>query len=108
VDDQRVDGDGTASPVEPPRHSVEIEWVYDEYDCETCGPSYAEGAIVRVDNVVILEMMPHAHCYSSESYEPEEVYNALLNRFGFDVVIKENIVYPPPIVDEDDDDEDKL
>lgn len=92
--------------MEPPRHSVEIEWVYDEYDCELCGPSYAEGAIVRVDNVVVLEMMPSAHCYSSESYEPEEVYNALLTRFGFDVSIKETHVNPPPIDMDEDNDED--
>ena len=94
--------------MEPPRHKVEIEWVYDEYDCDTCSPSFANGAIVRVDNKVVLEMMPRAHCYSSESYEPEEVYNALLNRFGFDVEIKENIVYPPPIDEDDDDKEDDI
>lgn len=108
MDDKGTDSGQPTSPVEPPRHSVEIEWVYDEHDCEVCGPSYAEGAIVRVDNVVILEMMPSAHCYSSESYEPEEVYNALLNRFGFDVIIKENTVYPPIVDEDDDDDEDKL
>lgn len=92
--------------MEPPRHNVEIEWIYDEHDCDTCGPSFAEGAVVRVDNMVVLEMMPLAHCYSSTSYSQDEVYNALLNRFGFDVTIKDSYLNPPPIFEDDDDEDD--
>lgn len=91
--------------MEIPRHSVEIEWVYDDYDCETCGPSFAQGAIVRVDNMVVLELIPRASCWSSDTWEAEEVYNLLLERFGFDVTIKENHVNNPPPLPEDGDDE---
>lgn len=70
-----------------------------------CGPSYAEGAIVRLDNVVIMELIPHAHCYSSESWEAEEVFVQLLESFGFDFSMRETLVKLPPL-DEEDDDED--
>jgi hypothetical protein len=92
--------------VDAPRPKLEIEWLYDDHDCEVCGPSYAEGAIVRMDNVVILELIPNAHCYSSESYEAEEVFVTLLEHFGFDVSIRETHVTLPPIQEEDDDEED--
>lgn len=91
--------------MDPPKPKLEIEWLYDDHDCELCGPSYAEGAIVRVDNAVVLEMVPTAHCYSSESYESEEVFVTLLEKFGFDVSIRETHVTLPPEQGEVDDED---
>lgn len=87
------------------RPQLEIEWLYDNYECDQCGPSFAEGAIVRLDNAVILELIPNAHCYSSVSWNAEEVFVELLEKFGFDVSMLESNVNTSP-EPEDDDDED--
>jgi hypothetical protein len=92
----------------PERNLLEIEWVYDDYECETCGPSYAEGAIVRLNNEVILELEPRAHCYSSISYDVEQVYDAILAKFGIDVVHSENYTGSPHIPEEHEDDPDDI
>jgi hypothetical protein len=69
---------------------IQIEWLSDDYHCETCGPSYAEGAIVTIsDNGVLvhtIDMSPSAHCYDSIHYENDAVYNAILNYLGHTVV----------------------
>ena len=105
MDDTEAGREQQASTVDAPRPKLEIEWLYDDYDCEMCGHSYAEGAIVRLDNAVIMELLPNAHCYSSESYEAEEVFVTLLESFGFDVSIRETHVTLPP-EQEGSDDED--
>lgn len=90
----------------PPRHQLEIEWLYDSYDCEDCGPSDAQGAVVRLDGQVVIELIPNAHCYSSETYDPDSVYATIFSLLGFDVSFRESVIRPGyEIVEEDDDDE---
>lgn len=105
MDDTEAGREPEASDVDAPRPQLEIEWLYDQYECDMCGPSYAEGAIVRLDNVVIMELIPHAHCYSSESWEAEEVFVQLLESFGFDFSMRETLVKLPPQEEEDDDED---
>lgn len=82
--------------MESPRHKLEIEWLYDHHECDQCGWSAAEGAIVRLDNKVILELMPKAACYSSDTWDAEEIYVTLLEAFGFDVELRETNIKPLP------------
>lgn len=91
--------------MDAPKPRLEIEWLYDYYECDQCGPSYADGAIVRLDNAVIMELIPKAHCYSSETWDYEDVYVGLLETFGFDVSIRETNVKIPPQQEEDDDED---
>ena len=65
---------------------IEIEWISDDTDCETCGSSYAEGAVVKFDDEVVIDMTPCAACYDSTSYTSEEVYAAVLEKLGHEVV----------------------
>ena len=90
---------GVSSP-----NILEIEWLSDGYDCPMCGPSNAEGAIVRLNNRVILELVPRAHCYSSDTYDESEVYDQIFNILGIQVIHTENSEHLP-IIGEDEDDE---
>lgn len=66
---------------------IEIETLDDEHECETCGPSWAEGAIVKIDGVIALELEPAAHCFAGESYDLTDVLLRVIRHLGHDVVI---------------------
>lgn len=68
-----------------PSKKIKIQWIVDDYDCETCGSSSAEGAIVTLDGKEILKLEPLAHCYNSVEFTPEEVYRKLLETLGYEV-----------------------
>lgn len=66
---------------------IEIQWLTSEGgDCETCGPSYAEGARVTIDGELALDLEPHASCCSSVNYYRDEVLLRILAHFGHEVV----------------------
>lgn len=69
----------TAKPTPP---SIEIEWITDHYDCDDCGPSYAEGAIVKIDGLEEIDLTPGAACYGGTHYTKEEVYRRILEALG--------------------------
>lgn len=68
--------------------NIEIEWLSDDFDCDTCGGSWAEGAIVRFDGEVVIDMTPVAHCYGGDSYSQDMVYTAILEKLGHVIVFK--------------------
>lgn len=66
--------------------TIKIEWLTDHYDnCETCGSSYAEGARVFVDDAMVLDLAPVAHCHSGVNYDQQDVYERLLRHLGHTV-----------------------
>jgi len=65
------------------RNVIHIKWTSDEYDCDTCGPSYADGAIVTLDGEEILELTPAAYCYDGSHYERSEVFAELRQNLGY-------------------------
>lgn len=65
--------------------SIAIEWITDSHDCDDCGPSYSEGAIIRIDGMEEIDLSPAAHCYDGTHYTREEVYRRVLNALGYDV-----------------------
>lgn len=76
---------------------IEIKWTYDEHDCDTCGISWSEGAVVTdADGKVILDLEPHAHCFNNRGYSREEVFMRLLAELGYTISTVE------PIYDRDD------
>jgi hypothetical protein len=68
-----------------PSKKIEIRWIVDSYDCETCGGSSAEGAIVTLNGEEILRLEPLAHCYNSIEFSQEDVYKKLLETLGYEV-----------------------
>jgi hypothetical protein len=65
---------------------IDIESLYDEYDCENCGSSYAEGAIVKFDGEVVLELTPSAHCFGGTNYYTEDVYLKIIEKLGGEII----------------------
>lgn len=65
---------------------IEIKWIYDEHDCDTCGSSYAEGAIVKIDGKEALVLEPFAHCFDDQSFSETEVFEKILEHLGHEVV----------------------
>lgn len=75
---------------------IEIEWLTDSYDlCETCGPSYAEGARVYIDGVLTIDMAPAAHCFGGDNDYQSDVYEAVLKWLGHEVAERDRI--PDPV-----------
>ncbi len=69
----------------PNRPLIRIEWVSDSHDCDDCGPSYAEGAVIHIEGREPIEMLPGAHCYNGVSYGATEVYTRILEALGYRV-----------------------
>ena len=66
--------------------TVTIEWLHDEHECDTCGTSFADGAIVTLNDETILEMIPHAHCFGGCHWNSEEVYKLILEKLGYEIL----------------------
>ncbi len=64
---------------------ITIEWLSDVHDCETCGASYAGGAVVRVDGEVVIDLKPHAACFDGNDWSEEEIYRRIFAHFGHEL-----------------------
>lgn len=65
---------------------IEIEWLHDNSDCDVCGVSWAQGAVVFIDGEEFLRLEPSAHCTSCDDWTEEEVYKAVLEKLGYEFV----------------------
>jgi hypothetical protein len=70
--------------------TVKIQWLWDDHDCETCGSSYSEGALVTIKEKgkvdLTLDFSPMAHCFDSVEYSTDFVYASILNTLGYELV----------------------
>lgn len=66
---------------------VELDARYDEYDCETCGTSYAEGFFVMIDGEPFGDYSPCAHCHSGQSYFLQDVLTDVMEHLGHELKI---------------------
>lgn len=67
---------------------ITIKWLEDDFDCETCGPSYASGAVVSMDGEPLVTLLPVAHCHGGESWHQDDVLRAILQHLGHTLVEK--------------------
>jgi hypothetical protein len=60
--------------------NIGIEWLSESSECDQAGCSggYATGAIVKLNGTTILELIPVARCWDSDSWDVHEVYRQLL------------------------------
>lgn len=65
---------------------IEIEWLSDTDDCDTCGLSWAEGANVHLNNTPLLELVPSAYCRGTIHYDEAEVYRRILVALGYKII----------------------
>lgn len=64
-------------------NKLTIERLSDESDCETCGMSWAEGAVVKLNDQTILELEPFASCFGGKSWTDADVYHEILKYLGY-------------------------
>ena len=67
---------------------LNIEWSSDDHDCETCGYSYSEGAVVKYNGKIILNKPACASCTDTVNVDYEDVLIALSEHLK--ISIKEN------------------
>lgn len=67
------------------RNTLKIEWLSDSTDCETCGPSWAEGATVTLNGEELFTRQPLASCYYGYDYDERAIFDEILNKLGYDV-----------------------
>lgn len=65
--------------------TIRIETLHDDHECETCGHSYSEGANVYFDDVLTLELVPHAYCYDGDHYPEDVVLRRVIEALGHTV-----------------------
>ncbi len=70
---------------------INIEWLSDYTDCETCGGYCAEGALVTIGDKV-LDLEPYASCCNSVTYSEGKVYETILESLGFVVNHKNSCI----------------
>lgn len=64
---------------------IKIKWLCDDYDCDDCGYSSAEGALVTFEDGRKLHLEPVAHCYGGQSWSTEAVYAEILKELGHEL-----------------------
>jgi hypothetical protein len=74
VDQAQELGMGYGPPGIPATRRLDVEWLTDKHECETCGGSWASGARVHLDGEQILELIPLAHCFDGEDWSEADVY----------------------------------
>ena len=65
-----------------------IEWLTDSCECETCGTSYADGAVVTIKflgTLKVINLEPVAHCFDDDNYSSEAIYKRILDELGHKV-----------------------
>jgi hypothetical protein len=65
--------------------TLDIRWLSDRSDCETCGWSYADGAEVFLDGRPILLLAPVASCFGGSHWERDDVLKMVLEQLGYTV-----------------------
>jgi hypothetical protein len=66
---------------------IRIETLEDSHYCEDCGPSYATGGKVFVDEVEVLCKEPFACCYDPVSFSDTDLLVMALAKLGVEVLV---------------------
>ena len=67
------------------KHKVQIQWSEDTHECDTCGCSWATGAVVTVDGRVVMNKPALASCWNSIDVDVVDVYKAIIEHLGCEV-----------------------
>ena len=66
-------------------NQLDIRWLSDVCECECCGLSEAQGAVVELDGMELLRLSPSAHCTDPTSYTEAFVYYSILKAMDFTI-----------------------
>jgi hypothetical protein len=65
---------------------IKIEPLSDEYDCDTCGTSWATGYEVTFPDGSSFTLEPQAHCLGGNDWSEAELMEEILNHLGYTTV----------------------
>lgn len=57
---------------------ISVEYLTDSSECETCGGSYAQGFICRVDGKERIRRTPVASCLGGDDWNDEETWQIII------------------------------
>jgi hypothetical protein len=66
---------------------IKIETLTDVYDCETCGPTFAQGGVVYIDDKEVIRREPDAYCYESQNFSASDLLVMALAKVGCEVLV---------------------
>lgn len=72
---------------------LEITYTNDEHDCDTCGYDIAYGATAKIDDLVVYDVSPIAHCFASVNYDEIEMWKAIVKHLSPNIIIKHNTLH---------------
>lgn len=75
----------TGEPLGARPGTVLIKWLVDWGECETCGPSYSEGAAVSINGVEVINYQPVANCCGGKTWDRDSIYAEIFERLGYDL-----------------------
>lgn len=65
---------------------IRIERITDTSDCDDCGISFADGALIYLDGELHTELQPAAACFGGVSYDDDAIYLHVLRALDLSVV----------------------
>ncbi len=68
---------------------IDIEWLTDEHECDTCGWSTAEGAKITIDGKPAICLEPSAYCFGSDQWDADQVLGIVLGEMGIRTLLTE-------------------
>lgn len=66
---------------------IRINTTQDVWECDTCGTDWAEGGEIFVDDILVDEVVPVAHCYGGTSATDYELLLLALAHLGIRVEV---------------------
>lgn len=81
-----------APQASPDKHIIDIEWLKDDHECDTCGWDYAEGARVSINGRSVLDLEPSAHCFDSNDWNFSDVMALIILELGGFVIVNGEIL----------------
>ena len=64
-------------------YKYKVESVSDEYDCDTCGPSWATGYVLKElgTDLILIDLEPIAHCFGGQDFEIGDMIYRIQSEF---------------------------
>jgi hypothetical protein len=68
---------------------IEIFTIEDQHECETCGSSWADGGLIKIDGREVFRFEPVANCFDGHSLSPDDLLAIALHKAGIEVYIED-------------------
>ena len=70
--------------------NIEIKWIFDDHDCDTCGNTWSSGAIIKFDGQEVMNLKPVASCFGGTHFDDTEVLRLIIEKLGHTITETNN------------------